>query len=81
MDFLKNIAISLQATGPAAVIIAWIISVTALGLFGDGSLAKTALSILAVNRIPCRRSDSDSGSMAGGQHPEAYECPGLMGKD
>ena len=48
MDFLKNIAISLQATGPAAVIIAWIISVTALGLFGDGSLAKTALSILAV---------------------------------
>ena len=47
MDFLKNIAISLQATGPAAVLIVWIICVTALGFLGDGSLAKTALSILA----------------------------------
>jgi hypothetical protein len=27
MDFLKNIAISLKATGPAAVIIAWILGV------------------------------------------------------
>lgn len=52
MDFLKNslknIAISLQANGPAAVIIFWIVGVTALGLFGDGPVAKSALSILAV---------------------------------
>ena len=47
MDFLKNIAINLQAKGPAAVIIVWIFCVTALGFFGDGSLAKSALSILA----------------------------------
>ena len=51
MDFLKNIgkniAINLQATGPAAVIIVWIVCVTALGLFGDGSLAAKALTLLA----------------------------------
>ena len=48
MDFLKNIAVHLQAKGPAAVIIVWIVCVTALGLFGDGSFAVSALSILAL---------------------------------
>ena len=48
MDFLKNIAINLQAKGPAAVIIVWIICITALGLLGDGPLAGSALGVLAV---------------------------------
>ena len=44
----KNIALNLRATGPAAVIAIWIISVTLLGLFGNGELAGRALTILAV---------------------------------
>ena len=37
MEFFKNIAISLHATGPAAVMIVWLICVTTLGLFGNNS--------------------------------------------
>jgi hypothetical protein len=35
--FLQNIAINLRATGPAAVLITWLLCITALGLFGSGS--------------------------------------------
>jgi hypothetical protein len=42
----KNIAIHLQATGPAAVIIVWIVAVTVLGLYGTGELARQALFLL-----------------------------------
>jgi len=47
MDFLKNIAINLKATGPAAVIIVWLLCITILGLFGDSDTASRSLGLLA----------------------------------
>jgi hypothetical protein len=43
---LRNIKISLTATGPAAVLIVLILSVTALGIFGLGPLADRAMSFM-----------------------------------
>jgi hypothetical protein len=48
LEFMKNIAINLRATGPAAVLISLIAAITLLGVFGDGPLAKSALGVLAV---------------------------------
>lgn len=48
MEFLKNIAINLKATGPAAVIIAWVLGITAVGVFGEGESASKALSALSI---------------------------------
>ena len=48
MRLLSNIAVNLHATGPAAVLVAWIACVTLLGLFGTGPLAKAAIGILSV---------------------------------
>ncbi len=39
MDFLKNISINLKATGASAVLITWLLCITAIGLFGSGTLA------------------------------------------
>ena len=50
MQFLRNLAINLNAKGPAAVIIVWVVCVTALGLLGSGPLASKALTLLAVAR-------------------------------
>lgn len=36
MEFLKNVAVNLNATGPAAVLISLIGGITLLGLFGHG---------------------------------------------
>jgi hypothetical protein len=47
MDFLKNIAVNLKATGSAAVLISLIIGITLLVFFGQRDLAKSALGILA----------------------------------
>ena len=47
MEFLKNIALNLQATGPSTVIIVWIICVTMLGLFGSGDMAGRSFGLLA----------------------------------
>jgi hypothetical protein len=44
----KNLVINLQARGPAAVVVAWIVAVTALGLYGAGELAKGALHTLQI---------------------------------
>jgi hypothetical protein len=38
----------LRAKGPAAVLIFIILGITALGLFGQGELAKSALSVLSL---------------------------------
>lgn len=43
---LQNIAISLRATGPAAVLIAWMLCFTAISLFGAGGLASYAQGVL-----------------------------------
>lgn len=47
MDFMKNIAVNLKATGPAAVLAVWVICVTLLGIFGAGEIASRALGLLA----------------------------------
>lgn len=44
---LRNIVINLHARGPAAVIVAWIGAVTALGIWGTGKMASDAMSMLA----------------------------------
>lgn len=49
MNFLRNIAVNLRATGPAAVLIAWLACVFFLGLFGSGPLADRAMNILAIS--------------------------------
>lgn len=51
MDFLRNLFINLKATGPAAVIIAWVIGVTLLGIFGNGDIASRAMSVLNVGGV------------------------------
>ena len=48
MDFLKNIAINLKATGPAAVIISWILGITLVGVFGQGEIVSKALTALSI---------------------------------
>jgi hypothetical protein len=48
MNFLNNFALNLRATGPAAVIIAWMVCVTLLGLFGTGTSVIMALSVLSI---------------------------------
>lgn len=45
---LKNIAVNIQAAGPAAVLIVWIICFTALSIFGSGGLAGYAQSLLGM---------------------------------
>jgi hypothetical protein len=45
MDFLRNLAINLKATGPAAVVCVWFICITALGILG-GPNSSFALPIL-----------------------------------
>jgi len=48
VGFLKNIAVSIRATGPAAVLVSWIIGVTLLGIFGQGEIALKAMSALSI---------------------------------
>ncbi|WP_143711338.1 hypothetical protein [Magnetococcus marinus] len=45
-DWLKNISVNIRATGPAAVIIVWIIAVTVLGIWGEGGHASYAQGML-----------------------------------
>jgi hypothetical protein len=46
--FLKNIAVSIRATGPAAVLVSWVIGITLLGIFGHGEMASKAISVLSI---------------------------------
>lgn len=46
--FLNNIAVSIRATGPAAVLVSWVLGVTLLGIFGQGEVASRAITILSV---------------------------------
>jgi hypothetical protein len=48
VGFLKNIALSIRATGPAAVLVSWVLGVTLLGIFGQGEIASKAMSALSV---------------------------------
>jgi hypothetical protein len=43
----KNFIVNLSATGPAAVLIVLVISITALGIFGQTEMAKNAMSVLS----------------------------------
>ena len=44
MGFLKNLSLNLQAAGPAAVLIVWVISIASLGIFGEGPVAEHAMT-------------------------------------
>jgi hypothetical protein len=46
VDFLKNLVVNLHATGPAAVLVAWVIAVAAVGIFGTGTISLVALLCL-----------------------------------
>lgn len=46
MEFLKNISINIKATGPSAVLITWIMSLTLLGIFG-GDSSRIVIGILS----------------------------------
>ena len=48
MDFLKNIALNLKATGPAAVTIVWLVCVTVLGIFGGTWLSWFAMVVMNI---------------------------------
>jgi hypothetical protein len=48
VKLLTNIIVNLRAAGPAAVLVAWIIGITLLGLFGESQLAHKAISVLSV---------------------------------
>lgn len=48
MEFLKNISINLKASGPAAVLISWVVGVTLLGILGEGEITSKAMSVLSV---------------------------------
>lgn len=48
MDFLRNIKLSLQATGPAAVLCVEVICITLLGILGNGPIASGSMACLSV---------------------------------
>lgn len=47
INLLKGLSVDLKATGPTAVLIAWITAVTLLGIFGEGFIGGFALGILS----------------------------------
>ena len=47
MNFLKNIIINIKATGPAAVLISWVLGVALLGIFGKGEIASHGMNVLS----------------------------------
>ena len=50
-QFLKSLSINLQATGPALVLIVWTVCVAVVGLYGDGPVAKSALTTLLIGGL------------------------------
>jgi small neutral amino acid transporter SnatA (MarC family) len=44
----RNISLNMRATGPASVVCVWMISILLLGLFGQGELARSAITALEV---------------------------------
>jgi hypothetical protein len=46
MQWITNIGLNLHASGPAAVLIVWLICFTALALYGSGEAAHTGLGVL-----------------------------------
>ena len=47
MDFFKNLTLNLKATGPAAVLIVWMLCLTCLALYGESSATHIVIGILA----------------------------------
>lgn len=48
MDLLKNLIVNLSADGPVAALCIVALCITAVGIWGEGPLANTALAILTV---------------------------------
>lgn len=46
VQFLRNIGVGIRAPGPTAILICWMLCVTALGLFGSSAYASSALIFL-----------------------------------
>jgi hypothetical protein len=46
--FFKNVAINLSATGAAAVLIAWLIALVAVSIWGSDRLGPAALGLLGI---------------------------------
>jgi len=51
-EFLKNFAINIRATGAAAVLCTWCLSVALVGVFGNGTASIYALSVLSLVGMP-----------------------------
>jgi hypothetical protein len=47
MNPFRNLALNLQATGPAAVLCVLLLSIAAVGVFGSDKLGPQALGLLA----------------------------------
>jgi hypothetical protein len=47
MNPFRNLVMNLQATGPAAVLCVWILSIAVVGVFGSDKLGAQALGLLA----------------------------------
>jgi amino acid permease len=47
LDLFRNFALNIRATGPAAILVVWIIAVATLGLYGQGEIASSALKTLS----------------------------------
>jgi hypothetical protein len=48
MNLFRNLALNLQATGPAAVLCVLLLSIAAVGVFGSERLGAEALGLLAM---------------------------------
>lgn len=48
MDFLENLIINLRATGPAAVLVAWVLAIAAVAIFAPEKNADRALTVLVL---------------------------------
>ena len=46
MNLLKNLYVSLTATGPAAIVVVLIVSIAAVGIWGEGPIADRSMTIL-----------------------------------
>lgn len=48
MNPLKNLILNLQATGPAAAVCVWFITMACVGVFGQGDNASRALGFIGM---------------------------------
>lgn len=47
-NFIKSLSVNLHASGPALVVIVWMVCVTVLGIYGEGPIARSAMNLFAI---------------------------------